>query len=69
MSGAETLAALRRMRPDLPIVLSSGFSQTEVTVRFGRNELAGFLQKPYTAAQLTETVQAAIRASQPHAAA
>jgi signal transduction histidine kinase/CheY-like chemotaxis protein len=62
MSGAETLETLRRLRPDLAIVLSSGFSEIEATLRFGAHRLSGFLQKPYTAAHLTDAVGAAIRA-------
>jgi PAS domain S-box-containing protein len=61
MSGGETLEALRRLRPDLPIVLSSGFSETEATVRFGAHRPSGFLQKPYTAGHLTDAVGSAIR--------
>ena len=60
MSGTETLREFRRIRPDLPIVLSSGFSETEATLRFGADALSGFLQKPYTAAQLAQAVQRAI---------
>jgi signal transduction histidine kinase/CHASE3 domain sensor protein/CheY-like chemotaxis protein len=67
MSGAETLEALRRLRPDLAIVLSSGFSEIEATLRFGAHRLSGFLQKPYTAAHLTEAVDSAIRAAQQNA--
>jgi CheY-like chemotaxis protein len=69
MSGAETLEALRRLRPGLAIVLSSGFSEIEVSLRFGAHRLSGFLQKPYTAAHLTEAVSSAIRAAQQNAAA
>jgi DNA-binding NarL/FixJ family response regulator len=60
MNGIETVAELRRLRPDVAIVLSSGFSKTEAVIRFGPYDLAGFLQKPYTAAQLAEIVQMAI---------
>jgi CheY-like chemotaxis protein len=69
MSGAETLEALRRLRPGLAIVLSSGFSEIEASLRFGAHRLSAFLQKPYTAAQLTEAVSSAIRAAQQNAAA
>jgi signal transduction histidine kinase/ActR/RegA family two-component response regulator len=67
MSGAETLEALRHMRPELAIVLSSGFSEIETTLRFGAHRLSGFLQKPYTAAHLTAVVGSAIRTAQQNA--
>jgi signal transduction histidine kinase/CheY-like chemotaxis protein len=67
MSGAETLEALRRIRPDLAIVLSSGFSEIEATLRFGAHRLSGFLQKPYAAAHLTAVAGSAIRTAQQNA--
>jgi FixJ family two-component response regulator len=62
MSGEETLAELRRIRPDVAIVLSTGFSETEARLRFEDADLAGFLQKPYTAMQLADVVRAAVPA-------
>jgi PAS domain S-box-containing protein len=62
MSGEDTLAELRRVRPDIAIVLSTGFSETEARLRFQGCGLAGFLQKPYTALQLAEIVRAAVPA-------
>jgi two-component system cell cycle sensor histidine kinase/response regulator CckA len=65
MSGEDTLAELKRIRPDIVIILSSGFSETEATLRFDCHDLAGFLQKPYTAAQLAEAVRSVMRTPQP----
>jgi len=62
MSGEETLAELRRICPDIAIVLSTGFSETEARLRFQGADLAGFLQKPYTAIQLADVVRAAVPA-------
>lgn len=59
MSGEEALRRIRELRPDLPIVLSSGYSADEAVRRFRAHGLAGFLQKPYTAARLAEAVKAA----------
>ena len=59
LSGEETLARLRAIRPDIPVLLSSGFSEMEAIERFGHHRLAGFLQKPYTVATLAEKVRAA----------
>jgi PAS domain S-box-containing protein len=56
MSGEQTFIELKMIRPDIRIVLSSGFNQVEAIRRFEGQELAGFLQKPYTAAALTEKV-------------
>lgn len=59
MSGEEALRRLRELRPDLPIVLSSGYSAEEAVKRFRTHGLAAFLQKPYTAVRLAAAIKAA----------
>jgi two-component system cell cycle sensor histidine kinase/response regulator CckA len=61
MNGAETLDCIRQMRPGLPVVLSSGYNEVDATRRFGSGVAAVFLQKPYTAARLSEKVKAALQ--------
>ena len=60
MNGEEAAAGLRRIRPGVPIILSSGYSEQEVAVRFAGKGLAGFLKKPYDPAELTEALQRAL---------
>jgi PAS domain S-box-containing protein len=48
MDGRECFLALRQLRPDLPVILSSGFSEQESVKAFLGQGLAGFIQKPYT---------------------
>jgi len=45
------------VRPDVKIVLSSGSNEAEAIQRFAGQRLSGFIQKPYTAAQLAEKVK------------
>jgi two-component system, cell cycle sensor histidine kinase and response regulator CckA len=63
MSGEETLAELIAIRPDVCVLLSSGFSEMEALRRFAGKSLAGFIQKPYTAVQLAERVKAILESS------
>ncbi|HWQ56526.1 MAG TPA: PAS domain S-box protein [Bryobacteraceae bacterium] len=58
MSGEETLREIKRIRPDVGVLLSSGYSHQEAERRFRGHELAGFIGKPYTAAALAEKVKA-----------
>jgi signal transduction histidine kinase/FixJ family two-component response regulator len=60
MGGEETLARLRKGWPQLPVVLSSGYSPEEA--RSGQPEwaLVDFLQKPYASTTLRETVARAL---------
>ena len=47
MDGAAAFIELNRIRPDVPVILSSGYDKTEATRRFTGKGLAGFIQKPY----------------------
>jgi PAS domain S-box-containing protein len=48
LSGEETFDALRRLDPNKPIVLMSGFTEHETLGRFSGKGLSGFLQKPFS---------------------
>jgi PAS domain S-box-containing protein len=57
MSGEETLRRLRAIRPDVPVLLSSGYNQIEVIRRFTGQVFAGFIGKPYSAATLVGKIK------------
>ncbi len=57
MDGRETLVELRAIRPDVPVLLSSGYSEEEALSVFEEVQLAGFLQKPYSIDQLASTLR------------
>ena len=56
MDGWETLAALRKIRPDLPAVLSSGYDETQAMSGDHDESFQGFLHKPYTKADLNNVL-------------
>jgi len=58
LDGEETFRELREIRPDLAVILASGYNQQDVTQRFTGKGLAGFLQKPFRLESLTEMVKA-----------
>jgi two-component system cell cycle sensor histidine kinase/response regulator CckA len=60
MGGEEVLKRIRSIRPDVPVILSSGYNQAEAMRRFGGRGVSGFLQKPYRSATLMEAVRAAV---------
>ncbi len=51
LSGAEALATMRAERPDVPVLLMSGYSEHELQATF-TGQVAGFLQKPFRAQDL-----------------
>ena len=57
LNGEEAFHELRKMDPLVRVILSSGFSEQEVTRKFLGQGLAGFVQKPYTLDILRESLR------------
>ena len=57
LSGEQAFTELRRVRPDVCVVLSSGYNEQEATEQFAGKGLAGFIQKPYQAAALIQKLR------------
>ena len=62
LSGEETLHELKRIRPNVRVIASSGYNEVEALRRFGQG-VRGFLQKPYRAAQLAEKIKTSLASS------
>ena len=62
MSGAETLPELRKIRPGVNVIVSSGYSEDVTLASLQGQSVNGFLQKPYTATRLLEHVAEALAA-------
>jgi signal transduction histidine kinase len=60
MSGEETFRELRLIRPEVKVILSSGFNEVEAISRFTGKGLAGFVQKPYTSVRLARAVKSVL---------
>ena len=60
LGGERALKLIKEIRPDVPVIASSGYSEVEASRRFPAEPLAGFLQKPYTGVTLAQKVKAAI---------
>ena len=56
LNGEEAFLELRRLYSHVRVILSSGFSEQEVTRKFLGKGLEGFVQKPYTLAALRNVV-------------
>lgn len=62
MDGVETFCELRRVRPDIRVVLMSGYNEQEAVERFTGKGLAGFVQKPFQIQTLLGKVKEALDA-------
>jgi CheY-like chemotaxis protein len=60
LGGEEALRCMRRIRPDVPVILSSGYSEREAMSAFDDAGPAAFLQKPYRAGQLIDKIREAM---------
>ncbi len=65
IGGVETLRRLHKLRPGVPVIASSGYSEGDAVERFGEG-LAGFLQKPYGARQLAARVRSILEPELKH---
>ncbi|MDJ0521306.1 MAG: PAS domain-containing protein [Planctomycetota bacterium] len=63
LSGEEAFRELREISPDVPVVLSSGYTEQEARGRLEGDGVAGFVQKPYRAVDLMGEIQNALQLS------
>ena len=66
LNGEDALRSIRRIHPHIPVVLSSGFTESEALKRFVDLGLSGFLQKPYTAGALARKMKQALNGPSAH---
>jgi len=63
VGGAQVFRAVRAIRPDVPVVLMSGYHEDEASAAFDGQGLAGFVQKPFTPADLSRRMRVALGSS------
>lgn len=56
----EVFEELHKIRPDIPVIMMSGYAEENVTGHFKGLGIVGFLQKPFDRAQLLKEVHDAI---------
>ena len=56
LNGWETLSALRRIRPDIPVIFSSGYEEAQVITEDHPDRPNAFLHKPYQKVTLQDTL-------------
>jgi len=60
MGGEQAFDLLRAIRPGVPILLASGYDESDAIARIAHKDFAGFLQKPFDVGRLIEAVSSAI---------
>ncbi len=54
LSGEECFKEMRKIRNDFPIIISSGYNEQEVTLKFVGRNISGFIQKPFRTKELLQ---------------
>ncbi len=62
MNGRDCFAALRQLDPDIPVVVSSGFTREEDLKEMKLKGLNAFIRKPYLSASLSRTIHDVLQA-------
>jgi len=57
MSGSELVAEIVKIRPDIPVILCTGFSSKVTKENAKEKGISGFINKPYTKKILAEAVK------------
>ncbi len=65
VNGQEVLEHIRQDNPELPIIISSGYSETEILERFRENPPNSFIQKPYRALALSSILRTTLEDATP----
>jgi len=65
LGGDQVLTELRKRRPDIRVLLCSGYSQEEMRDRFSPADMANFLQKPYELDTFRAHIKALLEDSAP----
>ena len=60
LSGEDAYWQLKALKPDLPVIVSSGYDEMEAERRFGGEGVKDFIKKPYVAQKLAQKVQEAL---------
>jgi two-component system cell cycle sensor histidine kinase/response regulator CckA len=63
--GRMTFARIREIRPDMPVMLSSGYSIDGQATEILQQGANGFIQKPFQLAELSHTIQQILDAHKP----
>ena len=60
MGGPQTIRQLKAIRAEVPVLVSTGFTEETAMRRFAGAEIAGFIQKPYTMHALVEKIRSVL---------
>jgi CheY-like chemotaxis protein len=57
MGGPQTIRELKQIRPEVPVIISTGLTEETAMRRFAGTDIAGFIHKPYTLHALIDKIR------------
>ncbi len=63
MNGEETYHELRKIDPNVTVILASGYTESELHERFTNCPIAGFMHKPYNLSTMREALRKVLNRS------
>ena len=60
MDGRDVWRYIRRIRPDMRVIISSGFEEADAMKQFTEDPALLFLKKPFTSAALSNIIREAL---------
>jgi two-component system, cell cycle sensor histidine kinase and response regulator CckA len=63
LTGEQLVPLIRNASPEIPVILSSGYSEAEVERRFASAGIDGFLHRPYAVDELTARIERVLQTS------
>jgi signal transduction histidine kinase/CheY-like chemotaxis protein len=57
MGGPQTIRELKEIRPEVPVIISTGLTEETAMQRFAGADIAGFIHKPYTMHALIDKIR------------
>ncbi|HNX57756.1 MAG TPA: ATP-binding protein [Spirochaetota bacterium] len=57
MDGVETYRRLKEIDSRVRVIISSGYTEEEISARFGGDQPSGFIQKPYSKSNITDILR------------
>ncbi|MBN1208481.1 MAG: response regulator [Myxococcaceae bacterium] len=65
LSGVETLMGLKRLQPDMPVIVVTGYASDEATARCMSEGAYDYITKPFDLDQLLRLIHAAVGGATP----
>ncbi len=57
MDGSQAFSEIRNLNENVKVIIASGYSYNDITVRFSGKNLAGIIQKPYSLEKMCQILQ------------